>query len=334
LKAGIPKKVPDSNGGVCLRQKSYVDCKEANDKRVPAWLFFAIGILLLLALPMISIGINADLIGESTNVTSRVNVTNAPPFIISVNIDDPIDLIPNSTAMVYCNATVKDYNGWADIISVNATFFDAVLSTHESADHPRTHYTNSSCVSDEVIDAYTIIYLCGFNVEYYANAGDWNCTVRVTDTYGISDSGQNSTTISELIAIITPEMIDYGDIPVLDTSNNVIANVTNVGNRDINLTLYGYNNTPSDGLAMGCEQGNISYVNQRWSLTDQAWNVMTVLDNTAPQVVPSLTIMQRNNTREETINQTNWKLYVEQGPGGTPFGICTGQVVFGAILAS
>ena len=104
-------------------------------------------------------------------------------------------------------------------------------------------------------------------------------------------------------------------------------------NRNINLTLYGYNNTVSDGLALGCEQGNISYVNQRYSLIDDAWASMTILNNSVPQIVPSLTIMQRNNTLIETINQTNWKLYIEQGPGGTPFGICTGQIIFGAVLA-
>jgi len=335
LKAVYPKNFPNSNGGVSLRQNinNNSNTHRGSNKKALTWYFIAIGILFFL-IPFIGIVTNADLIGQNTTVISRVNVTNAPPFILAIDIDDPVDLIPNSTVNIFCNVTARDYNGWADITTVNATFFDALISSAESSDHPRTHYTNTSCLPDATLDANTRVFICGFEVEYYANAGSWNCSAEVTDTYGISDTGQNSTNINELLAIITPEMIDYGDIPVLDVSSNVIANVTNVGNRNINLTLYGYNNTVSDGLAMGCEQGNISYVNQRWSLIDEVWDDMTILDNDVPQVVPTLTIFQRNNTLEETINQTNWKLYVEQGPGGTPFGVCTGQIIFGAILAT
>ena len=295
---------------------------------------FAIGILMILTIPLIGIVTSADLLGQNTTVISRVNITNSPPFIIAFDIDDPVDLTPNATTLVYCNVTARDYNGWADIVTVNATFYDAVLSSLEATNHPRTHYTNETCAAGTVLDANTREFICSFEVEYYANAGLWNCTAIVEDTFNISDSGTNSTTVNELLAIITPEMIDYGDIPVLDVSSNVIANVTNVGNRNINLTLYGYNNTVSDGLAMGCEQGNITFQNQRWSLIDEIWDDMTILDNDAPQIVPSLTIFQRNNTIDETINQTNWKLFVEQGPGGTPFGVCTGQIIFGAILAT
>ena len=290
--------------------------------------------LLLLAVSLVlllSSGADAGLVGENTTVISRVNVTNAPPAITNITIDDPIDLIANSTRTVVCNVTVQDYNGVADIVNVNATLYDFAESSLFADDHPRTHYTNESCIEDDVIDAVTALYRCTFEVEYYANPGTWTCHAYANDTFGISTNRAENTTINTLIALMTPEIIDYGDIPVLDISANIEANVTNVGNTMINLTLYGYNNTPSDGLAMGCEQGNISYINQRWSLTDDAWASMNILDNDAPEIVPGLTIGHRNNTIEESVNTTHWKLFVSEV--GIPFGICTGQIIFGALEA-
>jgi hypothetical protein len=275
--------------------------------------------------------VNADLIGQNTTVTSRVNVTNAPPDITNITIDDPIDLIANFTKTVLCNVTVRDYNGVADIANVNATLFDATFSSLISADHPRTHYTNESCIQDSAIDAVTALYTCSYEVYYYANPGIWTCHAFANDTFGVSSNYAENTTINTLIALMTPELIDYGDLPVLDISANVEANVTNVGNTEINLTLYGYNNTPSDGLAMGCEQGNISYVNQRYSLSDDAWASMNILNNTNPTLVPGLIINHRNNTIDESINTTHWKLYISEL--GIPYGVCTGQIIFGAVQA-
>jgi hypothetical protein len=305
-----------------------------NKKIKSPFIIGAIG-LMLLAVMLIVLSpskVNADLIGQNTTVISRVNVTNAPPDIISVTIDDPIDLVANFTRTVVCNVTVRDYNGVGDIDTVNATFYDYAQSTLDSASHPRTHYTNESCVEEDVIDAVTALYSCTFEVEYYANPGTWTCHAYANDSFGVTTSLDENTTINTLIALMTPELIDYGDLPVLDISANVAADVVNVGNAPINLTLYGYNNTPSDGLAMGCEQGNISYVNQRWSLTDELWDDMTVLDNAIPQMVPGLMIGHRNNTVEESTNTTNWKLYVSEL--GIPYGVCTGQVIFGAVQAN
>ena len=293
--------------------------------------FTGLFLLSFLTLVFSPITIHADLVGQNTTVTSRVNVTNAPPAIINITIDDPVDLIANATRNVVCNVTVRDYNGVADIASVNATFYDAVQSSLLASDHPRTHYTNETCTEESVLDAVTAVYSCSFEVEYYANPGPWTCHAFANDTFGVSTNATENTTVNVLIALMTPEVIDYGDLPVLDTSANIEANVTNVGNSPINLTLYGYNNTPSDGLAMGCEQGNISFVNQRWSLIDEAWDDMTILDNDAPSLVPSLVIAHRNNSIEESINLTNWKLYVSEV--GIPFGVCTGQVIFGAVQA-
>lgn len=275
--------------------------------------------------------VNAQ-IGGNTTVISEVNVTNAPPSILSIVPPNPVTLSPNATKLVECNVTVRDYNGYNDISNVNATFFDANASSLYASNFNRTHYTNSSCSFSTNLNANTALYTCGFNVYYYANPGQWNCTAYVNDSFNVGDNSSNATNISALIAISTPDVINYGDIPVLGTSADIPANVTNVGNRDVNLTLYGYNATPGDGLAMQCQQGNISYDNQRWALTNAAYGSMNILNNTLPELVPSLTIKQRNTTIADTINTTHWKLYV--APNGIPFGLCNGTIIFGGIQAN
>lgn len=273
-------------------------------------------------------------IGENTTVISEVNVTNAPPTILNITAPDPINLVANGTKFVTCNATVRDYNGFNDISNVNAKFYDINYSSLNAADANRTHYTNSSCSFISNSDAFTADYECGFNVAYYANPYKWNCSIHVNDSYNVNDSKMITTNVSVLIALSTPDVVNYGDLPVLSTSPDITANVTNVGNRDINISLYGYNATPGDGLAMQCQYGNITYVNQKWALTNAAFGSMNVLNNTVPEIVPGLTILQRNTTLAQTINTTHWKLYVAQGAGGTPFGLCNGTIVFGGLQAS
>ena len=297
----------------------------------------AIFILVLLGVLMLSLSlliyqpVSAQ-IGQNTTVISEVNVTNAPPVILNVTLQNPIGLNANSTKFVTCNATIRDYNGFGDLSNVNATFFDSTYSSVNAPDANRTHYSNSSCSFVTNFDANTALYSCGFTVYYYANPYSWNCSVNVNDSYDVNDTRSNITNISVLIAISTPDVINYGDLPVLSTSADVAANVTNVGNRNVNLTLYGYNATPGDGLAMQCAQGNITYVNQRWALSNIAYAGMNVLNNTVPQIVPGLTIQQRNTTIANTINTTHWKLYVSAA--GVPYGLCNGTIIFGGIQAN
>jgi len=65
-------------------------------------------------------------------------------------------------------------------------------------------------------------------------------------------------------------LIDYGDMAVGATSTVQEANNTNIGNRRINISVYGYGHTPNDGLAMNCTIGNISVENEKFSLVSGA----------------------------------------------------------------
>ena len=94
-------------------------------------------------------------------------------------------------------------------------------------------------------------------VAYYANNGSqWTCNFTVMDDNNLTSSKTNQTTISGLIAIETPNELDFGNLSVSQTSADKYLNVTNAGNVDINISVRAFANEtgPNDeNLSMNCE---------------------------------------------------------------------------------
>lgn len=255
------------------------------------------------------------------------------PFIVNITITSPINLQPNSTTLVFCNATVIDYNGFGDISKVNATLYENSISRASFGDHNRTHYSNSTCLN---VSTGGIMgnYSCMFEVYYYADNGTWTCNITATDLMNIQDSSVSNTTVNTLVALTVPDLIDYGQVPVTNTSANIAANLTNVGNKAINITVMAYGNNTGDGLALKCAQGNISWDSQRYSMSPSlVFYNRSYVNNSNFTMMYNLTIQQRNNSVTEALNTTNWMLTVPLGPQGTPYGICNGTIVFNAVQA-
>ena len=295
---------------------------------------FALGILL----PSIPLSF-ADKIGNPNNtVITRVNVSNAAPYVFNISVMSPITLTPNTTTLVWCAAYVQDYNNWSDIDVVNATFYDSTHSQHNSIDYNTTHYTNMSCDNTTEIDTFTKLYNCTFNFWYNANPGAWVCNITAADTVGITATANISATVNELISLMVPDEINFGDVPVTNYSSNIPVNITNVGNRNINVSLYAFGSAENDTLAMVCQYGNISLNNERYTMWNGTSDLvpfanMSLLNNsnTSASQIPQLTIFQYNATYNASVNTTVWRLYVPVGPLGTPSGLCNGTVVFRAI---
>lgn len=265
---------------------------------------------------------------EYVNVTSKVNVTNAYPMITSVRIDSNITLNAGSTKSIKCNVSITDWNGYADIKNVSATFWDNTSANSSSPDGI-DHYTNSSCTNiTGQLSSYYANYTCSFNVWYYANNGsNWMCNVTVQDNYNFNDSRYNITDIRPLWAINVTPTIDFGEMAVGETRNNITANITNFGNMPVNISVNGYGNTTNDGLAMKCAIRNISISNLRFSINaSQIWDDKANLSNSLKNI-SGLTIPKSNGTF--TQNVTYWDLYIP--PSENPFGLCTGTVVFTAV---
>jgi hypothetical protein len=237
-----------------------------------------------------------------------------------------ITLSAGSIRLVTCNATVRDWNGYSDIVLVNATLWDALNSTINSSNNNNSHYTNTNCSNYGNGVNFTVNYICNFSVYYYANNGTWNCNVTAYDTYNKSGTLGNNTLLYSLYALNVTDGIDYGSVAVEDTSSEMTANVTNFGNMPINLTLEGYGVRQGDGLAMNCSiNGNITVDNERFAVASGVWGAKTALTS-SQQLAQGLTIVKQTSSNTPIVNSTYWQLYIPPNPAGN----CTGYVIFTA----
>ncbi len=287
----------------------------------------------------------------NTTVITQLEIGNVFPDVINVSIDDDaetITLTPNATTTVNCIAIIRDYNGDSDIAEVNATFYDSVASSSNDADDNNYHYTNSSCelIADTgeyngyADDPYHSMANCTFELEYYANPQDWICNVTVADNVSWTGSNTDSITVSQLLAIGVPDTIDYGTVNATYVSDESIANITNYGNMVINLSLEGYGVTQGDGTAMNCTLGNIGNISidyEKYNLTSTTAGALSLSEFEATYINLSSTAIIKqfelgvrlNDTFNEAINSTYWRIYVPRGVAGT----CDGTIIFGATVA-
>ncbi|MFH1290066.1 MAG: hypothetical protein ABIH92_01520 [Nanoarchaeota archaeon] len=271
---------------------------------------------------------------------------NSPPSVVSVKVDDSlespvgeIDLTPAATTNVVCEGVVYEYDGENSLINVTAEFFDNAVSSYGSTDDNNDHYQNNSCdLNVSYGDSNDVYFNCSFQVEYYANSGSWNCTVRAEDNPSTFGYGNNLTNINSLLALSIPSPIDFGVVNVAAVGPEEQVNVTNVGNVEINLSLSGYGATLNDGLAMNCSLGeNISEGYTKYNLTASNPGDLTLsqfeslyLNLTSNVLIRRFDLSYRHNDTAMYLDDTNftyWRTYV---PGGV-LGDCSGNIVFGAV---
>jgi len=280
----------------------------------------------------------------SPNVTVKTNLTvgNVFPELSNISIENnasTMALTPNASKTIYCWGLATDYNGWNDITFASGVFFDNTSSTYGGADDNNLHYTNNSCTITQD-GTYTDWINCSFDIWYYANPGIWNCTLLVNDTKNKKGYGSDTINISSLLGLGLPDFIYYGEVNATEVSFENISNVTNYGNVKINLSLSGYGFTLSDGNAMNCTLGaikNISIMHEKYNLTDSHVGVLDLSQlianytnlTSAPVVKRYDLNYRQNDTFNEAINLTYWRIYVPIGVAGT----CEGNIVFGATVA-
>ncbi len=286
-------------------------------------------------------GVFAGVGEHNVTVITNLTVGNVYPELSNVTIqnnDSTLALIPNSTKFVFCSGLVTDYNGWVDVDHASAVFFDFANSTSGAADDNNLHYTNSSCTITQE-GTYTNWINCTFDVWYYANPGNWNCLITVNDSYNKLGYGNDNITVSSLLGLGLPDYIDYGTVNATEVSLENISNVTNYGNVKINLSLSGYGFALEDGNAMNCTLGaikNISIEHEKYNLTNSNPGVLDLSQfianytnlTSAPVVKVFNLEYRQNDTFNEAINTTYWRIYVPLGVAGT----CQGNIIFGATV--
>ncbi|MFH1174185.1 MAG: hypothetical protein V1725_03575 [archaeon] len=306
-----------------------------------------LGTVLLLTNPALSANVPGPNY-KNTSVWTRVNITDAMPEFMRIVVQDTayysvlnVTLNAGLTRTVLCNVTIRDWNGINDNITLNGSFFDSANSNPFDTDNNNTHYTNTSCTlvggpygQNNVYANYT----CAFDVYYHANNGSWNCTVWAHDIQGsfaghlnYTTNATNKTTILPLYALNVTDGIDYGELAVGETSDDVEANVTNFGNMAINLTVQGYGQTRGDNLGLICNSThsdwNISVDHEAVSLqAAQAFATMMALTGSV-QTIADITMPKKVTT--DIINTTYWKLNIPTTIN--PYGVCEGWIIFSAI---
>ncbi len=285
-------------------------------------LFFAwfIGMLLPM-IPSSSAALNQT-------VLTKVNVSNTEPRVFNVTITPgTVTLSPGGTTNVTCNGTVWDFNGVpTDMVSVNATLYYEPVGVNGPTRNNTRYFT--SCTNVTYLSATMSVYSCEFNVWYFARNGTWYCNLTAIDRGNINNSNISSTVISPLIALNVSDVIDYGIVPVLNTSDDREANITNFGNIPINISVRGWggqNESLYANLSMICEYGNISVEYERFNTTPNTpWANMWNLTGTN-QMVSGLIVNNVNDTYKP-INKTYWKIQIPSGVGG----LCNGTILFTA----
>ena len=300
-----------------------------------SWEVAAIFVFLLAFALSLTLGsYNVD---GATNDTifAKVNVTNTEPTLYSVVVDPgSIDLTPGNTTKVNCTGEIYDINGWDDIIIVNATLYDSTYGDGITFDNNYRYVNatcNSSCTSLSTTNASCT---CTFNVEYYANNGTWQCNMTAADSGGLV-STRNSTlyNINTVIGIDVPAEIDFGNLSVTETSSQIVANVTNLGNVPINISLRAFGGTNESEIDAGnysmiCAYGNITTGYQRYSINSSvAYSAMDNVTNTSTEVqVFKVPVRTDDNNYGNTTNATYWRLQIPSEISG----FCNGTIVYTA----
>jgi hypothetical protein len=289
-------------------------------------------------------GVFAGIGTNNVTVITNLTVGNVYPEMSNVSIENnasSVALTPNASKTINCIGVATDYNGWDDVKNASAVFYDNTSSSYAGADDNNFHYTNSSCLIAQYDgDPYMDWINCTFNVWYYANPGVWTCTILVNDTAGKGGYGSDTINISTLLALGLPDFIYYGLVNATEVSGENLSNVTNYGNVKINLSLSGYGFKVNDGNAMNCTIGaikNISIGYEKYNLTISTPGVLnltqfnqTYLNLTSAPAVKIYNLNYRqNDTFNEAINSTYWRIYVPTGVAGT----CSGNIIFGAVQA-
>lgn len=286
--------------------------------------------------------VNVTVTGAGFDLVNSL-LLNSPPKTRYIIVDDDIsspqgeiDLLAGNVRSVNCAA--EFYDSENDSVSfLSSAFFD-FSSFYSDSDDGNYHYTNSTCSNFFNVTSNTTLINCSYSLNYYANNNNWNCTINLSDYSGSQRFYSNTTFVNKLLSFSLPNEIDYGTTDTNAVSDEIVFNVTNVGNSVLNLSLYGYGVTPNDNLSMNCSLGsNISIYYQKYNLTASNPGAMTLSqftsryrNLTSSPVTNRFNLMSRQNDAvNEAVNSTYWRIYVPSGSAGG----CSGVIVFGATQA-
>jgi hypothetical protein len=284
--------------------------------------------------------VNVTVTGAGFDVAPNISM-NAPPNITNVTVDDvinspaeEIDLIPANTSTAYCWAIVEDYQGLANIANLSAQLYSN-LSSFGGTDDNNNHYTNTSCFRNDSFGNENQTFInCSFRLQYYANAGNWSCTINATDTYTARSNQSDTVVVNTLLAVGVNDTLTFGNVSAGMVSIESSIQVINYGNVQINLSLSGYGNATDDNNSMVCDTGNITLEHMKFNLSQSHGGFMNIttanllyknLSNTT-LIEPFRLTQRQNDASNDAWNNTFWRIFVPGGVGTD----CQGHIIIGA----
>jgi hypothetical protein len=272
-----------------------------------------------------------------------LNIENQKPNISNIELndnvsgDDDIVLRADNYTILWCSAQAYDLDGFEDLVASRARIWHSSMSTYDSADDPRWHYTNDSCNITEVTGTPNIIanLNCTFSVLFYANYSEWNCTISINDTFGSKVNGSDNATMLPLLGIdIVNSSIDWG-IRAIDTPYDADLElvVENTGNVPIDLQIDAYNDT-SIGFpanhSFTCQTGNIATDGIVFNESSGgAYAGSTKLNNDTYINVTSFDLYSQASGTSHTNKSAYFGIFVPSFP--TINGTCNGFLRFDAL---
>jgi len=265
---------------------------------------------------------------------------NSFPNVTSVLVDDSIktpeneiDLIAASTRKVVCEAVVEEYDNQS-LNNATARFF-ADSSFYGDSDDNNTHYTNNSCFMNSSYgnQGQTKIN-CSFQVQYYANSENWTCVIEAEDNLSVEGNGSDKTFINSLLSIGAVSEVGFGNISKGTVTDETVLNITNYGNVEVDLSLYGYGGQEDDNLSMTCKTGNISIDYTKYNLTasNPGERNLSEIENfylnlSSNPVSRDFNLGYRTDDFiNNAIKPTYWRVYAPESIEGN----CSGNIVLGA----
>ncbi|MEM4711089.1 MAG: hypothetical protein QXL18_04020, partial [Candidatus Woesearchaeota archaeon] len=272
-----------------------------------------------------------DEYGIVSSSQKRSLTVRIPPVINSVYINDylipegEVILSAGSTRPVFCIVNVSDTFGAENINYTRATFYYYLNNSFDNDDY-NVHYTNNNCDLNYTGISYKV-FSCLFNVYYYANNGTWNCTAFAYNNQSVSSNLTNNTLINPLYALNVTDGLSFGNVESGFESSEIKANISNIGNMPINISVQGYAIYPGDAVGMNCSDGtNISIDSIRFSLTSTIYDLKNPLNGNVQNT--SLKIQKQINT-STPINITYWQ--IKPNPFlGSNSRYCSGFIIFNA----
>jgi hypothetical protein len=212
-------------------------------------------------------------IGATNSTFATVNLTNEQPVVYNVrcwDISDYANVLSFSTLnlsllggeqkTIYCNATVNNPEGLADLGTGSGTVRENTVNDNCAGDN-RNCYVNETCANQTDLNTTAreirCTYKLWFNTDNTTISGLWSPNITIRDSaggfgFGTATTGNRTNfSVNSLLAIGVDTVIAFG-------SKTAGVNMTNVGS-----TSTSDSATVCIGASGGCNHTSYNYGNVR-----------------------------------------------------------------------